>query len=348
MLAVLALPGTSRAASEKWKDLQGSSFKAEAVEALGPLGLFRTGRFGSRMVAWRAFSPGECVRFQEQVSHQPERAGDWAQSRNVISRELSGRVLRLQNDKLVPAELGGRPEPEFFLLFFANSGVGKSWEMLGHSIEPYYRLQQAYPGLVEGLFFGVQHSASDHESMARQMRLPWLVADFHEERRLETIAEFAPADSDSFGLVVVNRAGVPVFSAANPEDSDLKKVFGDLTGLLELMNPGNPRSWPDRAYYLRAVQPVIHAADRAEPVLVGNPLAPEGLSKNGVRQVDATIEVAADGQVTAVTVAPGPNVPEKMIGPLGDALKKACVFVAAVDHGKFVAATYRYHLEVPR
>jgi hypothetical protein len=35
------------------------------------------------------------------------------------------------------------PEPEFFMLFFANHGVGKSWEMLGTSIGPFQQLQQA-------------------------------------------------------------------------------------------------------------------------------------------------------------------------------------------------------------
>jgi hypothetical protein len=161
------------------------------------------------------------------------------------------------------------------------------------------------------------------------------------------IAEFAPGDDDAFSLVVVNREGVPVFSALNPGDPEIGKVFADLTGLLELLRPGNPRSWPDRAYYLRAVQPVAYAHGHADPVLVGNPLVPEGLKKNGVTHVDATIAVAADGLVTEVTVKPDAGVSAKMLTALGDALKKACVFVPAVDNGKFVAGSYNYHLEVP-
>lgn len=348
ILAGFGLPVTGRAAGEEWKDTQGNSFRAEPIESLGPLALFRTSRSTGRMLAWRFLAPADCVRFYERTHNKPARADDWAQARGDISLEMAGNVSRVQGEGLIPAELKGRPEPEFFILFFANNAVAKSWDMLGHSTEPFNQLQRTYPGQVEGLFFGLWHSASEHKDMAVSMKLPWLVADFQDQRHLTTVAEFAPmGDRESFGLVVTNRDGVPVFSASNPEDKDLEKIFASVTALLDLMRPGNPRGWQDRAYYLRAVQPVAHAADRSDPVLVGNPLVPEGLRKNGVLQVDATIEVAADGQVTEVAIKPGANVPEKMIGPLGDALKKACVFVAAVDHGKFVAGTYSYHLEVP-
>ncbi len=347
ILAGFGLPITGRAAGEEWKDTQGNSFRAEPVGSLGPLALFRTKRTGGRMLAWRALSPGDCVRFYEQIRDKPARADDWTQAKSVISREIAGKVMRVQGDKLVEAELKGRPEPFFFILFFANNAVSKSWDMLGHSIAPFNQLQQAFPGMVEGLFLGMWHSSTEHQSMAVSLKLPWLVADFYEEKSLATIAAFTPGDPEAFSMVVVNGDGVPVFSTTNPEDPELNKLFADLTGLLDLMRPGNPRSWQDRAYYLRAVQPVAHANDRSDPVLVGNPLVPEGLRKNGVLLVDATIEVAADGRVTDVVIKPGANVPQKMIGPLGDALKKACVFVAAVDHGNFVAGTFNYHLEVP-
>jgi hypothetical protein len=345
--AGLGLATQASASSQEWRDQQGNSFKAEPVEVLGPFGLFRSGRAGGRMLPWRSLAPADCVRFHEQTAQKPARADEWTQARSVISQEIAGRVLRRQGDKLVEDGLKGRREPEFLILFFANHGVGKSWEMLGHSIEPYNKLQRAHPGLVEGLSFGMQHSASDHTDMALQMKLPWLVAEFHEQRRLSTIGELAPADPESYSVVVVNRDGVPIFSAVNPTDAELSKLFADLTDLLDLMRPGHPRSWPDRTHYLRAVQTMAFANGHADPILVGNPLVPEGLKKNGVLQVDATIGVTADGQVTEVSVKPDGNVSPKMLAALGAALKKSCVFVPAVDSGRFVAAIYNYHLEVP-
>lgn len=347
-LASLGLAPQAPAAFEEWKDTQGNSFSAEPMESLGPLALFRTKSLGGRMLAWRFLAPAGCVRFYEQIRGKPARAGDWAQATGIISREIAGKVKQVQDKELVAAGVAGRPEPEFYVLFFANSAVGKSWEMLGHSGDYYYKLQQSHPGMVSGVFIGMRHNAADHRKMAVGMNLPWLISDYYEQDSFTTIARFTPGgDEEAFGLVVVTRDGVPVFSANRPDDADLAKVFADLTALLELMRPENPRSWQDRAYYLRAVQPAAVATGHADPVLVGNPLVAEGLRQRKIPQVDATIEVAADGSVTEVTIKPDTGVPANMITPLGDALKKACVFVQAVDNGKSVAGTYHYHLEVP-
>jgi hypothetical protein len=340
-------PLPARAAD--WTDLHGDTFRGNANESLGPLALFEMKSGAGRLLAWRFLAPADCVRFYEKTKTNPARADDGAQARSVISEEIADHVSRVKGDKLVPADLKGRPEPEFFHLFYASNGVGKSWDMLGHSAEPYGKLQQLYPGMVEGIFFGLRHKAFEHASMATSMNCPWLVANYSEENKLPTIMQFAPLqDQDSYGLVVVTRGGIPIFSAVNPEDTDLTRVFADLTGLLEIMRPGNPRGWQDCAYYLRAIQPTAFANGHADPVLVGNPLVPAGLRKNGVSLVDAMIDVAADGHVTAVTITPESKIPAKVQGPLGDALKKACLFVAAVDHGKFVAASYHYRLEVPQ
>lgn len=346
-LAVLALVTPAWAAGQEWKDPQGNVFKAEASEVLGPLGLFQTSVAGSRMMPWRALAPADCIRFHEQTSRKPARAEEWTQAKSAVSVELIGRANRLEGEQLVPARFDGRPEPEFFVLFFANNAVQKSWEMLGHAGEPFRKLQQAFPGMVEGLFFGLWHDKSEHARMATQMKLPWLVADLKKEDQLTTITALAPLrDRQSYSLVVINRSGVPIFSAANPENPEIDKVLADLTGLLDLMRPNNPRGWADRAHYQRAIQPVVFATSHSDPVLVGNPLVPEGLRKNKVQLVDAIITVAADGTVTGVDLKPDEKVSAKMAAAMVDALTKSCLFVPAVDHSKFVEGTFHYYLEV--
>jgi hypothetical protein len=348
LLAFASLAPKTPAAFEEWKDTQGNSFTGEPVESLGPLALFRTPHNGGRMLAWRFLTPAECGRFYEQSRKTPPRAEDWTLGKGIISRELAGKVLRVQSDKLVPAETAGRPEPEFYVLFFANNGVSRSWDMLGHSGDNYYKLQQTNPNMVDGVFIGMRHTISEHKNMALSMKLPWLVTDFYEQGTFDIINRFVPVgDEDAYGLTVVTRDGVPVFSAISPDDTEVAKVFANLTALLELMRPGNPKSWPDRAHYQRAIQPAAYATGRVDPVLVGNPLVAKGLQERKITQVDAVIEVAADGAVAEVTIKPDTGVPANLIAPLSDALKKACVFVQAVDNGKSVAGTYHYHLEVP-
>jgi hypothetical protein len=113
------------------------------------------------------------------------------------------------------------------------------------------------------------------------------------------------------------------------------------------MRPDNPSSWNDRAYYLRAVQPAAYRTGRCDPVLLGNPFRAEALKQRGVFRFDATIQVAADGHVTGVSVKPDENLSPAMAEVLGDALRQA-VLVPAVENGKFVDGICAYHFEVPR
>ena len=336
---------TAQARSERWKDLQGNSFRGEPVEAVGPFALFRHGLAGRRVLL-DALAPEDCVRFYEEAAKLPSRAADWAEAKSDLSWELRGRVTRVEGDRLVPVDVKGRPEPEFYVLFFVSNGEGKSWDLLGKSASPYAELQQKHPGWAEGVMFGLRHTATEHSNMAVSMKVPWLVASFYDESKMNTLVRLAPAEG--FALQVLTREGVPVFAESNPDEPAIKRFFGALDELLALMNPDNPRTWKARAHYLRAIQPAIHANGHSDPVLLGNPLVAEGLRQRKIFRIDATLRVAADGAVEDVTVSPNDSIPPEMMAPLGEALHKSCVFVPAVDHGKFVAGVYQYHLDVPQ
>ena len=350
-LVILAVAGcglglTAAAKMEEWKDSQGSAFRAEPAGSLGPFAIFRSSPTTGRRLAWRFLTPPDCVRFYEQTKARPGRTDDWAKAAGLITREMIGNVRRVEGEKLVDVDVKGRPEPEIVIVFFVSNGIGPSWGMLGHSAPAVEKLRQNFPGQVEGLLFGMRHSVLEHAAMAVQMKVTWLVTDMHEQRHLDTIAQFVPSEGE-FSLMALTREGVPLFVADSPTEPQMDKFFADLTALLELVKPENPRSWPDRAAYLKAIQPVLYAHGRSEPVLVGNPLVPEALRQRKIHRVDARIEVAADGQVKAVTIGEEGGVPAGLIGPLSDALKKACLFVPAVENGSFVAATFAYHMEVP-
>ena len=257
------------AKSEEWHDAQGNTFRGEPAEVLGPLALFRVSRTAGRMVPWHLLTPAECVRFYEAVRALPPRADDWAQAKGEVTQDLRGNVQRVQGDRLVPADLKGRPEPECYILLFASNGTSRSWEMMGDAGPYYGKLQQAYPGLTEALFFGLRHSRTEHANMAISMRMSWLVADLVEEEHMSTVARLAPAD---FGMVIVNRDGVPLFSSGAENATAVKQTMEKLSGLLELLQPANPLTWNDRACYLRAIQPVVYANGTSPPLLVGDPI----------------------------------------------------------------------------
>lgn len=339
---VIASSGFSK--SEDWKDTQGNKFHGEPSELWGPIAVFRTSRDTGRRVAVQLLAPEDCVRLHEGLRDKPARANQWSHATGEAARELIGRVMRVEKGALVAADLAHRPEPGVIIAFYVNQANKDSWEMMNAALAPFAKLQQSYPGLVEGVMYGVQHTKTDHASMAVGLNVPWLVTDFYEQGYLDSFNRFLP---EEYRMMVLTREGVPLFSADKPTPAEVAAVFSDLSGFLDLVRPENPKGWAARGYYLSVVQPVIFAHGHADPVLVGNPLMAEGLKQRKVLRFDADILVGADGKVTEVKMKKDELLPEKMSAPIADGLKKA-VFVPAVQDGKFVDGAYRYHFDAAR
>ena len=339
VVSLAFLPSVASAKKEEWTDPQGKKFKGEPSAILGPLAVFRTGLTTMQRFPLHFLSEADCVRFAAQLSAQPSRAQDWAQAKSLISSELVGNVLRVQNGKLISADLKGQIEPEFYIIFYASNGVGESWGMMGSAIWKFQEMQKQFPGLVEGLFVGLAHSSAEHKNMAISSKLPWLVTDFYEQSRMGTIMRLGPERAPL--LLIVTREGVPMFATSETEAAKIGEVLDQLTGLLKLMQPENPQALPDRAHYLRAVQLGSHRTGEAAPVLLVPPLRVEVLKKHGVKSFTATLTVSREGAVTAVVIQAGAEMPEKMSKPITDTLTKALV-IPAVKDGQFVDGTYEY------
>lgn len=343
--AVCGLSSVASAKSEEWQDTQGNKFRGEPAEVIGPVAFFRTGPVTSRRLPLHLLPPEECVRLNEQLRTHPARADDWAAAKGAMTQELAGNVLRLENNKLVPAVLKGRPEPEFYIVLYGSHGEDRAWQMIDDVLPAYDKFQHDYPGAVEALFYGTSDTAYDHVDMATSKKMPWLITDFHSQHAMTLISPFVPGSK--YGIVVMNRDGVPLLSSPGDTKAAVQQAMDELGALLDTMRLENPRFWPDRLYYFMAVQPATFKQGHADPMLVGNPLLANGLRQRAVYSFDATIDVAADGSVTGATVSPGGDLPPKMAAPLGDALRKT-VFVPAVDNGKFVAGVYHYHFAISR
>ncbi len=330
--------------NETWIDTDGNRFKGEPAEVIGPLALFRTSARSSRLVPLHLLKAEDCVRFYKAIRDRGERAADWAQAQGGITRELFGRVAHVADDRLVALDLKGRPEPEFVIVFFGDNNQGKSWSMAGWpASELYASLQQRYPGLVEALFWAPRAERYEQEKMAVTMKMPWLVVDYGARMSLVRLMDLAP-DRD-FGITIISRDGVPVFVSGGENEAAVRKAFTDLDLLLALTRPDNPKGWKDRAWYLQAVQPVAHANDAAAPVLVGDRLSADALQRAGIAHLDAVIKVNASGRPIKVSFPNGEkDLKEEMAVPVGDALMES-LFVAAVDHGRFVDGVYEYHFE---
>jgi hypothetical protein len=248
---------------------------------------------------------------------------------------------------LVPSELAGRPEPQFYIVLYSSDQEPRAWALIDALLPIYPKLMRAFPGEVEAVYMGVGRDPGEHQRMATSKKMPWLVSKINEPEKWHSARLAAPRETP--GVVVLHRDGAMMYFVDGAEMNELARPVKQLAVLLETIRPGNPKSWKDSAHYLRAVQPVIHAKSRSDPILVGNPLSADGLRQRKVYRVEATLNVAADGKVTAVDLKPDEaNLPVAMSEPLATALKRSSVFVGAVDNGKFVDSTYHYLLEVPR
>jgi hypothetical protein len=339
--AFLGFVTSAGAKSEEWKNAKGETFEAKPADILGPWALFDD----STLLPLSLLSDADCVRFYEGLKDKPSRASDWKNATSTISSELYGRLLRYKGDSLVADEEGGRPEPEFYMIFYVSDDKVQSWDELRRSTPALYaRLEKDYPTRFQGVVYGLEtESMQDYMDVAANTKGDWMFTQFQEEMKMRATQKMTP--SNLYGIVVMTRDGIPLFGPESSTDEQVKATFDKFSGLLSHMRPDDIRAWKDRAHYLRAVQPVAFASGHSDPVLVGNPLDDAKLRGMKVYKLDASFQIAADGTIKDVVVNPDGLAPN-MVAMFTSGFKRACLFVPAVDHGKFVDGTYAYHVEL--
>ncbi|MBI2513071.1 MAG: hypothetical protein HYV96_13930 [Opitutae bacterium] len=336
---VLTLAISLRAAPE-WRDAQGTAFKADPVEILGPFAAFKSSATNGRLVLLRGLNDDDCRRFFDATRNRPRRAASFADAQGEVTRDLPGHVLRLVNGQLVPADLRGQPEPQLVVALYGTHNNGESWLMLNNFTALYRRITAVYPGVVEAVFLGYGHKESEHRNIAAGVWMPWLVADFSAQSSLRVLSRFTPSEAAS--AVVFSRDGAPLLAARIDDLAGCRKFADELTNLVGAINETNPRTWPDRAHYAAATRPLLHAHDDAAPELIGNPIRPEGLRPNGIERVAAHMTVDAQGAVTAVELSPDSVLPPTFRAPLVETLRRHAVFAPAIHNGTPVASTFDY------
>ena len=342
--ALLAMLSPAQAKPPAWKDEKGASFRGEPTEILGPFAIFRTSS-GSRRVLLRTFSTEDCRRIHAEIAGSQTRGASFAEAKGAATSQLIGRVQRLQNRELVPADLAGKREPDLLLVLGGSHNSGDGWFMSNNLQLFYWRVQRVYPGLMEGIFLGARHDASQHNSIAINSNMPWLVTEFHRQEAISTLRRYVPRE-DGTNVVLVTRQGVPLLGSPIGDFASLRAFTDMVSEFLWLIDPANVAAWSDRLHYLNATRPVEFAHSRADPLLVGNPLRPAILRKYGIKRVAARLAVAADGKVTPAILSGPEDLPPELHEAISIALSGAVV-APALEQGQPVAGSLDYLLEVP-
>lgn len=350
LCCVLLFASVSRmfaAEVSEWPDADGTRFRGEPAGILGPLALFRTKETVLKRVPLHALPAEDCQRFYRAVGGRTPRAARWSEATGLATRQLIDNTLRLQlpGRKFVPADLAALPEPELLVVFYGYQNLPGSWLIVNNIGPNYQRIQNLYPGLAHGVFFGLAPSVAEHEAMALNAWMPWLITKYNQQGRLSTLRRFVNYQTPLFAILT--RDGDPLVLDEPADMNVVRRMVDQFVELAWLTHPYNNRAWPDREHYGRAVRPLQFADSAAGPELIGNPLRPDGLRVRGVKRVEARLEIDATGKVTGATLLPGASVPEKFAGPITDAIKRSAVFLPAIERGQAVASTYDYVLEVP-
>ncbi|HZZ20132.1 MAG TPA: hypothetical protein VFE25_12220 [Opitutaceae bacterium] len=339
-VASLGLAATAQAKNEEWKDPKGNTFEAMPSQILGPWALFDTGT----LIPLNALSKEDCIRFYQGLKDKPERASDWKDAKSNISAELYGRLMHYKGYDLEKDSEKGRVEPELYMIFFTTNDKNMTWKMLRNETPDLYaKMMHDHPETIQGVIFGVGEEIGDHMDLAVNTHGDWMYTEFATEVEMRTLKRLIP--TNLYGIVVMTRDGIPLFGPDASNEEQIKTIFDQVNGMLVHVEDKDIRDWKARDYYYTNVQPVAFASGHSDPLLMGNPLRDAVLRKMKIYNVDATFHVKADGTITSVNMKPGELAPD-MEKKFADGFQRGCLFVPAVDNGKFVDGTYEYHMAV--
>lgn len=350
VLCLIGIAASASAAFSEWKESTGKSFKGEPADVLGPFALFHTGASGGRTVLLHTLSAADCLRLHRELNSPERQAGTESASgpqRGIISREIAGGMLRLRSGKLQSVDLSAKPEPSIYVLLSLSPRDGGALSRIVNALFlQYQRIQRVYPNQLEAIYFSRIRSTEQFLEIAKSRRMPWLVADPKKMDRMKTFERVAPFEGNF--VVALSRNGVPILSAGGHDEEALTRFMDQLASILSLIQPDNHRNWRDRHHYLSAIRPAVHAENQAEPLLLGHPLRPEALRKNGIGQIKAQLQVSPEGKIGQVRLSRTAGVDEKVGPGLAEALRRSIVILPAIDKGQPTAAVYHYVYDVPK
>lgn len=339
-VGLLSLLLATSGRAEEWTDAQGKTFKADAVEALGPFAIFSEKPTVGRCLPVQALPLAELARFSAAVKSRPAHATDWANATGALTTDLRGRLEKVEQQKLVACVVDARPEPAVVVVLFLNKEAGDTWKLFWGSMESMGKLARLEPGFVECVGYGVNYGPTGWLDLVKGSSAPWSLVKLDAQPLLKTLAPFVPRSG--YRVVAFNRDGVPLFGTINPDEDAVQEFWKKVGGFVAMLEPANPFSWRPRAYLRTAEKIAAHPQGRVEPELIGYAIRPGSLARQNVRAFDATLQVSAEGVVSEVAaIKTEASIPPKLREAIITTLKKA-VLVPALENGKPVASEFVY------
>lgn len=334
-----------RAAAESWSTTQGAAIEGRLSRVYGDLVVI-TRENGSAILPLEHLDDASLLKVADFLAKPPTpEPSSWELSSSKVAKSLANRLVTLQDRKFVPFQLKGRPEPEFYLVYFGAYWCGPCRRFSPRLLETYRRLKQVAPERFEVVFVSDDTDEGEQFKYARELGMPWPILKYSSAGRVPVFDQWRGGGIPC--LVVLTREGELLYHSYRGKeylgaDAPLEKF----AVLLEATQPNaQPTRSPGR--HRLATAQAIRAAGQdsrpPQPYLIT--LDPRQVQAAAVPGLTAQLMIDARGRVTSAEFTPA------LGAAIDDMMQRAAsnwLFVPAIADGRARASTIKVPLEIKR
>ena len=292
-----------RVNAEVWVSKNGQPVEGRLSGVYGSIAVVTSNKGDTSLLSIDLFDDASLARVADFLARSGKEPSNWAGSVGKIATTLRHRLQIMQAGKIVEFDLGTRPEPQLYLVYFGAHWCRPCREFSPHLVESYLRLKELAGDRFELVFVSSDHSYDDQVLYAREVGMPWPILKFSEVGSVRPIERWAgPAIPD---LVVITREGDLLYDSFRG-DAYLgpQSVLDEVEPLLNAMNEGSEscRRALHRLNVLQYVRAAAPGTNGPKPYLIG--LDRSHYQTLEITNLTALLAIDEHGCVTDVKIEP--------------------------------------------
>ncbi len=174
---MLGLCAAASLAAEEWRTLQGDRFEGRLSGVYGGIAILAE-KDGSRQLALEALDDPALGRVADFLAAQPPATTPWRDSTSKMAKALRNRLQVLRDGKLATFDLGQRPEPEIYLVYFGAYWCGPCRRFSPELVKAYGQLKALAGDRFELVFASSDRDDGEQLKYVREVMMPWPVLRF--------------------------------------------------------------------------------------------------------------------------------------------------------------------------
>ncbi len=300
LLLALGIAGVTR--GETWTTAVGEKFEGTLSGVYGATAII-AGKTGSARVPLETMDDGALGRVADFLAAKSGGSGAWNASSSTVAKSLRNRLQVLRDGKLVAYEVGTRPEPEVYLVYFGARWCGPCRRFSPELVQAYQKLKKIAPDRFELVFISSDNDDDEQRLYVREVGMPWPVLKYSSVGRVEPLEKWKGNGIPC--LVAVTREGDVLYHSYRGTEylgpqvvlRQVEQMFGAAAG-----GDDETKRGTHRLAVLQHVRKAVGATTMAKPhLIVFDPRRYRTLTE---KVINATLAIDARGRVTAASFEP--------------------------------------------